>query len=82
MCFSKDLSSYDMQSHAELAIKDHQSLIELFKQGHDIEAVKVISEHVKLFQRRVYHFMTPSLDILEAAPPLQGGPNLTWSKEA
>ena len=73
MCFSKDLSSYDMQSHAELSIKDHQSLIELFKQGNDIEAVKVISEHVKLFQRRVNHFMLPSLDILDAVTSLQEG---------
>ena len=73
MCFTKDLSSYDMQSHAELSIKDHQSLIELFKQGNDIEAVKVISEHVKLFQRRVNHFMLPSLDILDAVTSLQGG---------
>ena len=81
MCFSKDLSSYDMQSHAELAIKDHQSLIELFRQGSDIEAIEVISEHVKLFQRRVNHFLLPSLDILEAVTPLQGGQNLTWSKE-
>ncbi|HEA69058.1 MAG TPA: GntR family transcriptional regulator [Desulfobacterales bacterium] len=72
MCFIKDLSSYDMQSHAELSIKDHQSLIELFRQGNDIEAVKVISEHVKLFQRRVNHFMLPSLDILDAVTPLQG----------
>ena len=55
MCFSKELSSYDIESHAELSIKDHQSLIDLFKQGNDIEAVKVISEHVKLFQRRVNH---------------------------
>jgi DNA-binding GntR family transcriptional regulator len=62
MCFSKDVSTYDMESHAELAIKDHQSLIELFKQGSDLKAVKVISEHVKLFQRRVNHFMSPSLD--------------------
>ena len=62
MCFSKDVSTYDMESHAKLAIKDHQSLIELFKQGRDLEAVKVISEHVKLFQRRVNHFMLPSLD--------------------
>jgi DNA-binding GntR family transcriptional regulator len=82
MCFSKDLSSYDMQSHAELSIKDHQSLIELFTQGHDIEAVRVISEHVKLFQRRVHHFMLPSLDILNAVTPLQGGYNLTCSNEA
>jgi len=62
MCFSKDQSLYDIESHAELALKDHQSLIELFKQGSDLEAVKVISEHVKLFQRRVNHFMLPSLD--------------------
>lgn len=82
MCFSKDLSSYDMQSHAKLSIKDHQSIIELFKQGNDIEAVKVISEHVKLFQRRVNHFMLPSLDILDAVAPLQGGQNLTCYKEA
>ncbi|UCG07672.1 MAG: hypothetical protein JSV83_03195, partial [Desulfobacterales bacterium] len=65
MCFSKDVSTYDMESHAELAIKDHQSLIELFKQGSDLEAVKVISEHIKLFQRRVNHFMLPSLDIMD-----------------
>jgi DNA-binding GntR family transcriptional regulator len=72
MCFSKELSSYDIESHAELAIKDHQSLIDLFKQGDDIEAVEVISEHVKLFQRRVNHFVLPSLDILDAVIPLQG----------
>jgi DNA-binding GntR family transcriptional regulator len=82
MCFSKDLSSYDMQSHAELAIKDHQFLIELFKQGNDIEALKVISEHVKLFQRRVNHFILPSLEILDAVTPLQEGQNLTCSYEA
>jgi DNA-binding GntR family transcriptional regulator len=71
MCFSKPLSSYDIESHAELAIKDHQSLIDLFKQGaDDIEAVKVISEHVKLFQRRINHFILPSLDILDAVSPL------------
>lgn len=71
MCFKKDLSSYDMKSHAELAIKDHNSLIEQFKQGDSKEAVKVISEHVKLFQRRVNHFMLPSLDILDTLTPLQ-----------
>jgi len=82
ICFSKDLSTYDMQSHAKLAIKDHDSLIELFKQGNDIEALKVISEHVKLFQRRVNHFMMPSLDILDAVTPLQEAHNLTYSKDA
>ena len=70
LCFSKDLTSYDMQSHAELSIKDHQALIEHLKQGNPVEAVSVISEHVKLFQRRVNHFMIPSLDILDNLAPL------------
>lgn len=82
MCFSKELSSYDIESHAELSIKDHQSLIDLFTQGNDIEAVKVISEHVKLFQRRVNHFILPSFDILDSVTPLQKGQNLTYSSEA
>jgi DNA-binding GntR family transcriptional regulator len=72
MCFSKELSSYDIESHAELSIKDHQSLIEMFKRGSGAEAVKVISEHVKLFQRRVNHFMLPSLDIMDKVTPLSG----------
>ncbi len=71
LCFSKDLASYDMQSHAELSIKDHQALIENLRQGNHIDAVNVISEHVKLFQRRVNHFMIPSLDILDKVTPLQ-----------
>jgi hypothetical protein len=70
MCFSKELTSYDIESHAESAIKDHQSLIELFKQGNDIEAVKIISEHVKLFQRRVTHFKLPSRDITDRIPQI------------
>ena len=82
MCFSKELSSYDLESHAELAIKDHQALIDLFKQGADLEAVRVISEHVKLFQRRINHFMFPALDILDAVTPLQGDQNLASSNEA
>ena len=76
MCFSKELSSYDIESHAKLAIKDHQSLIGLFKQGADVEAVRVISEHVKLFQRRVNHFILPSLDILDAVTPIKGDQNI------
>jgi DNA-binding GntR family transcriptional regulator len=71
LCFSKDLSSYDMQSHADLSIKDHHKLIELLRQGNGVEAIKVVSEHVKLFQRRVNQFMLPSLDILDAVNPLQ-----------
>jgi DNA-binding GntR family transcriptional regulator len=65
MCFSKDTAAYDLESHARLAINDHQSLIEWFRRGNDLEAVKVISEHVRLFQRRVNHFMLPSLDSID-----------------
>ena len=81
MCFSKELSSYDMQSHAELAIKDHQSLIELLGHGNDIEAVQVISEHVKHFQRRVNHFMLPALDILDVLTPLRENQSLSRTME-
>ena len=65
MCFSKDISAYDLESHAQLAINDHLSIIESFRQGKDLEAVKVISQHVRLFQRRVNHFLLPSLDSIE-----------------
>ncbi len=71
LCFSKDLTSFDIQSHAELSIKDHQSLIEHLSHGNHIEAAKVISDHVKLFQRRVNHFMIPSTEILDTVAPLQ-----------
>ena len=69
MCFSKELSSYDIESHAELAIKDHQSLIDFFKQGAEAELLGVITEHVKLFQRRVNHYILPSIDIPDAVTP-------------
>jgi DNA-binding GntR family transcriptional regulator len=71
ICFSKDLSSYDMHSHAEVSIQDHQSLIEHLSHGNHIEAANVISEHVKLFQRRVNHFMIPSTEILDTVTTLQ-----------
>ena len=70
MCFSKDMTSYDMQSHAELSIKDHQALIQLLEQGNDVEAANVISGHIKLFQRRVNHFILPSLDHMDPVAPL------------
>ena len=70
MCFSKDLPAYDLASHAQLAINDHQSLIDLFRQGEDLQAAKVISEHVKLFQRRVNHFLLPALDTINHAAQL------------
>ena len=82
LCFSKALSSYDIESHAELAIKDHQSLIDLFKQDADIEAVRVISERVRLFQRRVNHFILPLLDILDAVTPIEKDQHIIFSNEA
>jgi DNA-binding GntR family transcriptional regulator len=60
-----------MQSHAELSIKDHQALINLLEQRNDVEAANMITEHVKLFQRRVHHFILPSLDILDAVASFQ-----------
>ena len=64
-CFSKNTAAYDLESHARLAINDHQLLIDLFRLGNDLEAVKVISEHVRLFQRCVNHFLLPSLDSID-----------------
>ena len=71
MCFSKETSTYDIESHAHVSIKDHQSLIDLFSRGRELEAVNVITEHVKLFQRRVNHFMLPSLDTINSVTPLE-----------
>lgn len=82
MCFSKEQPTYDLESHAELAIKDHQSLIDLLEQGADVEAASVITDHVKLFQRRVNHFMLPSYDILDAVTPFPRDQNLSGSTEA
>ena len=71
MCFSKDTTTYDLESHAQKSIRDHQSLIDLFSRGLDLEAVNVITEHVKLFQRRVNHFLLPSLDSLDQISNLE-----------
>jgi DNA-binding GntR family transcriptional regulator len=69
ICFSKETVAYDIKSHAELSIKDHQSLIELLQQGNETKAVSLITEHVKLFQRRVQHFTSPSLESLDLINP-------------
>jgi DNA-binding GntR family transcriptional regulator len=71
MCFNKETSAYDLESHAQVSIKDHQTLIDLFSQGRELEAVAVITEHVKLFQRRVNHFMLPSLDTINSVTPIE-----------
>ena len=62
MCFSKDISTYDLETHARRAIDDHQSLIDLLGRGDELGALNVIPEHVKLLQRRVNHYVLPSLD--------------------
>ncbi|MGD2269863.1 MAG: GntR family transcriptional regulator [Desulfobacterales bacterium] len=69
ICFSKEPAAYDIKSHAELSIKDHQSLIKLFKRRNDLEAVNVITDHIKLFQRRVHQFTSPSLEGLDLINP-------------
>lgn len=69
ICFSKEPAAYDIKSHAELSIKDHQALIKLFKRRSDLEAVKVITEHIKLFQHRVHQFTSPSLERLDLITP-------------
>jgi DNA-binding GntR family transcriptional regulator len=66
ICFSKASATYDIKSHAELSIKDHQSLIILLQKGNEVDAVRVITDHVKLFQRRVLDFTSPSLENLDA----------------
>jgi DNA-binding GntR family transcriptional regulator len=71
LCFSKEQQSYDMQTHAERAVHDHELLIEQLRLGGDIKAIALISEHVKLFQGRVFHFMLPTLEVVDSVPPVQ-----------
>jgi DNA-binding GntR family transcriptional regulator len=71
MCFSKEPGGYDITSHAELTLRDHWKLIELFKSRNSAEAVELITEHVRLFHRRVHACTFPSLEGLEAFAPLQ-----------
>lgn len=75
ICFSKEVTTYDLQSHSELAERDHRNLIEALAQGDETEAVKVMTEHVKLFHRRVHHFTLPALDGMDFVPPSHD-PNL------
>jgi DNA-binding GntR family transcriptional regulator len=62
ICFSKESPVFDLQSHGALAIRDHRGLIESLARGDEEQAGKLISEHVRLFQRRVHHFTLPSLE--------------------
>lgn len=65
LCFSDESPAFDIKSHAELAIKDHRNLIAAFENRDEERAVSLIAEHIKLFQRRVYDYASPSLDRLE-----------------
>jgi len=65
LCFSKESMALDIKSHAELAIKDHRDLITAFERGDEGTAVSLIGEHLKLFQNRVYDYVSPSLEHLE-----------------
>jgi len=71
MCFSKDTGGYDMASHAELAIKDHQALIDGFRKQAAADTVNVITQHVKLFHRRVQACTFPDSENLDALLPFQ-----------
>jgi len=70
MCFSKNTGSYDIASHAELAVEDHQKLIDMFKARKAAEAVEVITGHIRLFHRRVLAGTFPAAESLDALDPL------------
>jgi len=61
LCFSKSESSVDLESHAEHSIRDHTRLIECFSAGDEAGAVKVVTEHIRLFQNRVNDFAIPAV---------------------
>ena len=59
ICFSEP-ATIDLTAHAEESIQDHGELIECFKRKDETAAVEVITRHIKLFQKRVSDFTTPS----------------------
>ena len=59
ICFSEP-ATIDLTAHAEESIQDHGELIECFKRKDEGAAVEVITRHIKLFQKRVSDFTTPS----------------------
>jgi DNA-binding GntR family transcriptional regulator len=60
ICFSNEVTTYDLQSHSELALRDHRDLIESLARRDGDEAVNVITRHIKLFHHRVYHYTLPN----------------------
>jgi DNA-binding GntR family transcriptional regulator len=61
LCFSKPATSLDLESHADHSIEDHERLIQCLATGDEAGAVNAITEHIRLFQRRVNDFSTPSV---------------------
>jgi DNA-binding GntR family transcriptional regulator len=59
ICFSAP-ATIDLAAHAEESIRDHEELIGCFQKRDERAAVEIISRHIKLFQKRVGDFTTPS----------------------
>jgi len=61
LCFSRPSVSIDLESHAQHSIQDHARLIECVATGDEAGAVKAVTDHIRLFQKRVNDFATPSV---------------------
>jgi DNA-binding GntR family transcriptional regulator len=70
ICFSRKNTDFDLEAHAELTMRDHQLIIDALGQTDEVAAVKAMTEHVKLFHRRVNRFTSPTMDDLDAMSAL------------
>ena len=59
ICFSAP-ATIDLAAHAEESIQDHEELIACFRHKSENAAVEIITRHIKLFQKRVADFTSPS----------------------
>ncbi len=60
LCFSRREAAMDLESHGEHSIRDHENLIAGLERRDEGEAVRIVTEHIKLFQRRIHQFAAPS----------------------
>jgi len=60
LCFSRREAAIDLESHGVHSIRDHENLIAGLEQRDEGEAVRIVTDHIKLFQKRVYQFTAPS----------------------
>jgi DNA-binding GntR family transcriptional regulator len=60
LCFSRQDAAMDLESHGVHSIKDHERLIAGLERRDEGEAVRIVTEHIKLFQRRIHQFAVPS----------------------